>query len=456
MYFVVILLLNLMFTQFGFFRITASAAVDVDQLYSLHNFQRANNNLEDLTANDQLVDSATRKAEAMLESDCWSHYCPPGTSPWDFFNEAEYTYVYAGENLGEGFNDSTSLMNAWMNSPTHRDNIMNKNFNEIGIGYAYGRFQGREDNMIVVVHFGRQVKASDLAPEINITVTSDNPLQILTPKSGDEFKSTPTITGLAPADSDIEILLNQEASGRVKAQGQNFSYRPEAVLGEGDYALSANAYDANVELVATADTVSFKIDQTAPVIDSDSFALTRIIKNDETFYRISVTTSDYAHAVLSSISTNLFDNVGQSQEASVPGVSTWELLVSEESMLDRIELTLYAEDKAGNKTELTLHGSQLQLDSAETIVITPTLEPVEKFSAYLSEISGGNLQASLNSIFLIFLIGIFGIDYMVIHNTGLTGLERSKSHLHLAVLISILIVNILLGVQGTVFTGLTS
>lgn len=60
---------------------------------------------------------------------------------------------------------------------------------EIGIGYAYGRFQiCCKYNMIVVVHFGRQVKASDLAPEINITVTSDNPLQILTPKSGDEFK----------------------------------------------------------------------------------------------------------------------------------------------------------------------------------------------------------------------------------------------------------------------------
>lgn len=95
------------------------------------------------------------------------------------------------------------------------------------------------------------------------------------------------------------------------------------------------------------------------------------------------------------------------RKQAYPGVSTWELLVSEESIKDSTEITLYAEDKAGNKVETVIRNSQLQLESAETIMITPTLEPVEKFSSYLSEISGGNLQASLNSIFLIFLIGIF-------------------------------------------------
>ncbi|HRP36656.1 MAG TPA: CAP domain-containing protein, partial [Candidatus Dojkabacteria bacterium] len=128
-YVLVIFLFNVVVGQLGLS--TVQAAVDAGTLYSLHNSNRAANGLGGLTVNNQLVTSATNKAQAMLASDCWDHYCPPGTSPWSFILNAGYEYIYAGENLGEGFTNSSTLMNAWMNSPTHRANVLSGNFTEI-------------------------------------------------------------------------------------------------------------------------------------------------------------------------------------------------------------------------------------------------------------------------------------------------------------------------------------
>jgi uncharacterized protein YkwD len=119
--------------SFVSFTVTSFAEIDFDSLIRLHNETRLKNNLNQLQINVQLIDSAQRKADGMLADNCWSHYCPDGKSPWDFFNEAGYEYVIAGENLAQGFFDNNSVFNAWMNSPTHRENILNSEFNEIGI-----------------------------------------------------------------------------------------------------------------------------------------------------------------------------------------------------------------------------------------------------------------------------------------------------------------------------------
>ena len=168
-----IIISNLLFSALGL--VTINASIDSNSIYNLQNQERLKYSLSELTVNPLLVESATQKAEAMLLSDCWSHYCPDGKSPWDFFDNVGYDYIYAGENLGEGFSENEMLMSAWMNSPTHRENILNSKFTEVGIGFAKGDYQGIKNNIIVVVHFGSTSEHNEaiITPTIsqNPTVT---------------------------------------------------------------------------------------------------------------------------------------------------------------------------------------------------------------------------------------------------------------------------------------------
>jgi uncharacterized protein YkwD len=77
----------------------------------------------------------------MFQRGYFSHYTPDGLSPFDRMNAANIEYTYAGENLALA--PSTDLaMQGLMNSPGHRANILNPNFNKIGIGAIDGGIYG--------------------------------------------------------------------------------------------------------------------------------------------------------------------------------------------------------------------------------------------------------------------------------------------------------------------------
>jgi Cysteine-rich secretory protein family len=94
----------------------------------------------------------------MAKNEYFSHYAPDGTSPWYWFDQSGYKYVHAGENLAIHFTDSSEVVDAWMDSPTHRANIVNGNFTEIGVGTAKGTYQGY-DTVYVVQLFGAPAAA---------------------------------------------------------------------------------------------------------------------------------------------------------------------------------------------------------------------------------------------------------------------------------------------------------
>jgi uncharacterized protein YkwD len=68
----------------------------------------------------------------------FSHTGLDGSQPWDRAQREGYNYSYIGENIAAGNSDAASTMTQWMNSTGHRENILNPNFTQIGIGYAYG------------------------------------------------------------------------------------------------------------------------------------------------------------------------------------------------------------------------------------------------------------------------------------------------------------------------------
>ena len=96
-----------------------------------------------------LDQAATLKAEHMASLEYFAHNSPNGFTPWHWFQEVGYVYAYAGENLAVFFSDSDEVVKAWMNSPSHRANIVNATYQEIGIGTAKGRYQGHDTVFVV-------------------------------------------------------------------------------------------------------------------------------------------------------------------------------------------------------------------------------------------------------------------------------------------------------------------
>lgn len=127
----------------------------VMQIIEASNKERTTEHLTQLTVNKKLSIAAQRKADDMAKNSYFAHYSPTGVSPWDWLRGVEYNYVYAGENLAVHFTTIEKLMQAWMNSPSHRANIMNKHYLETGIGIAQGIRNGIPGWFVVQV-FGTE------------------------------------------------------------------------------------------------------------------------------------------------------------------------------------------------------------------------------------------------------------------------------------------------------------
>ena len=140
------------------------ASILPNVLVDLTNDSRQTAELHSLKISPLLEKAAQMKAEDMADKGYFAHISPEGITPWHWLEEAEYEFSYAGENLAVNFFDSKSLNKAWLNSPTHRANIINKNFTEIGIGIANGIYKGKE-TVFVVQFFGTPSSKTGIAKE---------------------------------------------------------------------------------------------------------------------------------------------------------------------------------------------------------------------------------------------------------------------------------------------------
>ena len=89
----------------------------------------------------------------MIKNDYFAHTSPQGISPWYWYDKDNYDYKYAGENLAINFLKAEDQQKAWMDSPTHRKNIFNPNYQEIGVAVAAGEINN-QTAIITVQEFG--------------------------------------------------------------------------------------------------------------------------------------------------------------------------------------------------------------------------------------------------------------------------------------------------------------
>ena len=105
----------------------------IKQVVALVNQERAKEGLAPLTINTEV--QAAAQVRAVECEQRFSHTRPNGSSFTTALKEQNVSYRSAGENIAWGQRTPEEVMNAWMNSPGHRANIMNPNFTTIGVGY---------------------------------------------------------------------------------------------------------------------------------------------------------------------------------------------------------------------------------------------------------------------------------------------------------------------------------
>ena len=109
-----------------------------NEVIRLVNVERAKYGLPALKANWQLSRVARYISQDMVDKGYFSHTSPTYGSPFKMMESFGIRYSAAGENIAMGLRTPSEVMNAWMNSPGHRNNILNRSFNEIGVGLAKG------------------------------------------------------------------------------------------------------------------------------------------------------------------------------------------------------------------------------------------------------------------------------------------------------------------------------
>lgn len=115
------------------------------------NEKRTENKKHILQSNSLLTKAAQAKAEDMAAKGYFSHTSPDGKQFPEWIQEAGYDYLYAGENLAVKFTTLSSLINGWMNSEFHRENILSDQYSETGIGIAEGKYNGKKTTFYVQI-----------------------------------------------------------------------------------------------------------------------------------------------------------------------------------------------------------------------------------------------------------------------------------------------------------------
>jgi uncharacterized protein YkwD len=191
-------------------------------LFAATNAARAANGLGPLALDSRLNNSAQMKAEDMAAKDYWAHVAPDGTQPWYFFEQAGYSYIRAGENLAYGFSSSQATVDGWMNSPSHRENVLG-DYVDVGFGFVnVPDYQSSGNQTIVVAHYGTPQPAptapvaATAAPAPTAPAAPTAPSTETTPAKPDVAEPAKPQTPEQPAQKEAAPVKQIAAATPVK------------------------------------------------------------------------------------------------------------------------------------------------------------------------------------------------------------------------------------------------
>jgi uncharacterized protein YkwD len=147
--------------------IRLARALNASEIINKTNETRQRLNKTELNVNQKLMSGAQTKAEDMAKRQYFAHFGPDGQTPWEFFETAGYDYEIAGENLAITNESEQKVIDGWMNSTTHKDNLLNSKYTDFGIGIAYfGDYQSHKNTTVVVAFYGKAKQPNSATTEV--------------------------------------------------------------------------------------------------------------------------------------------------------------------------------------------------------------------------------------------------------------------------------------------------
>ncbi|KKT40281.1 hypothetical protein A3K29_02720 [Candidatus Collierbacteria bacterium RIFOXYB2_FULL_46_14] len=142
-----------------------ASQIDPAKVIELTNNERLNAGLTIVKQNQELNQAALAKASDMFAHNYWAHVSPAGTEPWSFVISSGYKYQHAGENLARDFGNPSDIVKAWMASPTHRQNLLDNRYKDIGVAVMDGYLNGVETTIVVQMFGTPQTSVSNIASD---------------------------------------------------------------------------------------------------------------------------------------------------------------------------------------------------------------------------------------------------------------------------------------------------
>lgn len=175
------------------------------EIIALTNQSRLESGVSALKLDSELERAAQAKAQDMVSQNYFAHFGPGEKKPWDWIDYSKYPYSIAGENLGKDFITAASVHRALMASATHRKNILNPKYRDLGIGLASGQIDGQE-TIVLVEFFGARLEP--VSPFANFQTATDikNNLQVV---EQELFGSPKIIIPNQPQALDISQNIDQ-------------------------------------------------------------------------------------------------------------------------------------------------------------------------------------------------------------------------------------------------------
>lgn len=282
----------------------------------LTNQERESNGLNTLRHSEVLDRAAKMKAEDMAKNQYFSHFSPTGVSPWYWFKKTGYVYAHAGENLAIHFTDSSEVVKAWMNSPLHRANIVNKNYTEIGVGTARGEYEGYQ-TIYVVQFFGTPAALPSTSP---VTTEDGKGVNSTLKERNGKIKETQSkqISEIPTKEKKVSEIISVEATKTPKEK--DFSFDKTALSNK-----KTAEPDVKPAVIKIREIKGVKGDrkENIPFLKLVNNSEPSILEADTLVFQTALVATSSGLAVASVVTENKDDNnlsVGLSALATEPGL----------------------------------------------------------------------------------------------------------------------------------------
>ena len=189
--------------------VVAAPGIDPGETMRYINQGRTSRFLPELMTNEKLLSAAAKKSNDMLNRGYFAHLDPDGNYVWPTIEaEGYYPYKTLGENLAMDYSDARTMVDAWMNSPTHRANVLNDKYEDQGLSTVYGFYKNDHYSILATSLFGALIKTVSVPETSQPPPAQTKPTSPVKPSVLPAESEQPTAEPEEPTKSETELNLS--------------------------------------------------------------------------------------------------------------------------------------------------------------------------------------------------------------------------------------------------------